>query len=159
MLSTAKPRLITTFLLKKVPHGTNGGMSVLGTAASVAGGAFIGLVSALYDLVLAAGPRLPDWRHAAAVTALCALYGLVGSLLDSLLGATVQATFYSQEKKRIVKRPAGEARAASKDVVVVSGVDLLTNEGVNLVSIALLMLLSPLISPWLFSLLDSNYQH
>lgn len=40
ILSHSRPRLITT--LKPVPPGTNGGMSIGGTVASIAGGGIIG---------------------------------------------------------------------------------------------------------------------
>lgn len=43
ILSTGTPRLITSFFRRSVPKGTNGGMSIYGTFASVAGGAFIGI--------------------------------------------------------------------------------------------------------------------
>eukprot|EP01035_Chromulina_nebulosa_P022643 gene22643-29317_t len=44
ILSTSKPRLITTVFIKEVPHGTNGGMSLLGTISGGLGGAFIGFL-------------------------------------------------------------------------------------------------------------------
>lgn len=42
ILSPSAPRLITSFLRRSVPRGTNGGVSWTGTLASVAGGAFVG---------------------------------------------------------------------------------------------------------------------
>lgn len=49
ILSKSKPILITTF--KPVPAGTNGGMSLLGTAVSILGGGIVGLVM-FFDLLL-----------------------------------------------------------------------------------------------------------
>lgn len=42
VLSKSRPRLITTW--NEVPAGTNGGMSKLGTLASILGGTFIGVI-------------------------------------------------------------------------------------------------------------------
>jgi uncharacterized protein (TIGR00297 family) len=71
--SPTMPRLITTW--SRVPAGTDGGMTLLGTAGGVAGAGLIAGVS------YAVGHR--------AATAVAAA-GVVGMLLDSLLGATVQ---------------------------------------------------------------------
>ena len=70
--------------------GTNGGVSVAGTLASALGGAVVGVAfyisTALCvhsDLLLRSAPQLP-------VILVCSIAGLVGSTIDSLLGATVQ---------------------------------------------------------------------
>lgn len=44
ILSAGQPRLVTTF--ERVPPGTNGGMSVGGTLASLLGGAAVGVLMA-----------------------------------------------------------------------------------------------------------------
>ena len=58
------------------------------------------------------------------------LGGFGGSLLDSLLGATIQATYYDEEAKKIVKRP-------GRTVKHVGGWGFLSNEMVNVVSTAM----------------------
>jgi len=74
--SRTPPRLITSGA--PVSPGANGGVTLLGTAGGVLGAAFIG------GLTWALGPR--DLRLAAVV----AVAGVLGMLIDSLLGATVQ---------------------------------------------------------------------
>ncbi|EJF58008.1 hypothetical protein DICSQDRAFT_173376 [Dichomitus squalens LYAD-421 SS1] len=59
--------------------------------------------------------------------------GGFGSLLDSLLGATLQRTRYVKTTKRIWTEEAG-ALDAKADVKVISGLDMLTNNQVNLLS-------------------------
>ena len=71
--SRTAPRLITSG--RAVPAGTDGGMTLLGTIGGIAGAAMVAGVS----FVL--GQRIPR----AVATA-----GVLGMLVDSLLGATVQ---------------------------------------------------------------------
>jgi uncharacterized protein (TIGR00297 family) len=71
--SGPSPRLITS--ARRVPPGTDGGMTLQGTAGGIAGAVFIA------GLSLALG-------HGSVVA--IALAGVAGMLVDSLLGATVQ---------------------------------------------------------------------
>ena len=125
ILSKSKPLLITT--LKPVPPGTNGAISLIGTIASIVGGALIGLLTGI-TLILenaqcsreAAGYLLFEniaWGMFA---------GLFGSLMDSLLGATVQQTRYSKTKKLVLQDDSKDV-----DVNVISGRNLLTNNQVS----------------------------
>ncbi|KAG2428662.1 hypothetical protein HXX76_011367 [Chlamydomonas incerta] len=147
-LSADTPRLITT--LRPVRRGTNGGVTLLGLSASIMGGMFIGLVFYLAGLVsptlwifesqraLAAG----QWR----LIPLGLVAGLAGSVLDSLLGATLQYSGYDTVSQRIVSRP-------GPNVVRIAGPDrggLLDNNAVNLVSASLTSALTAFVAMKLF---------
>ncbi len=143
ILSQSQPRLVTSLFLRKVPHGTNGGASGLGLAFSALGGLFIGLIyfaSAGFnhrDLILAP---------------LCMIFGMVGSLIDSILGATVQATYYSDERKCIVPR----LDPSDPSIKKICGVDLISNEAVNFYSILATMALAAILSPYFLQLSPQN---
>lgn len=97
VLSNQQPRLITTGA--PVASGTSGGVTLLGMAAASAGALSLGLVFWL----------LHRCRNVYAPMPLVALVsGLLGSLFDSLLGATVQAMYYcpscNKETERRVHR-------------------------------------------------------
>ena len=76
----SKPRMITT--LRTVEPGVDGGVTLLGQAASICGSLFTGL------LAVAAG-MAGAWGVAAALAG-----GFLGTNFDSLLGATFQARGY-----------------------------------------------------------------
>jgi uncharacterized membrane protein len=132
ILSKSPPRLVTTW--KVVPPGTNGGMSFAGTVWSAVGGAVIGTVLGVSLLV---ENRACDWWILVETVIWGGFAGVFGSLLDSVLGATVQKTRYSVDRRLVLQDGGNDER----DVKVISGMDLLTNNQVNLLSSFLTALL------------------
>jgi len=132
ILSDAQPRLITTF--KPVRRGTNGGVTIAGLLAAAAAGSVIGLT------FVAVGFFTTKCAHDVAlkqllVIPLSALAGLCGSLIDSLLGATLQFSGFCTVRNKVVGKP-------GPTVKKISGVTILDNNGVNLVSILLTTVLT-----------------
>jgi len=87
VLSPHPPRSITTG--RRVEVGTSGGVTWLGTAASLGGALTIGLVAGLELLILRQG-----WASVATLLLAATVGGAAGSAFDSLLGATVQAIYW-----------------------------------------------------------------
>jgi uncharacterized membrane protein len=142
-LSPRTPRLITSG--RPVRAGTNGGVTVAGLGGSLLGGLLAGAAfwvgSAAVAGVSAGGGGGGGGGKAAALAAAAALalpvlggsaaLGLAGSLLDSVLGATLQFSGVDRKTDRVVSSP-GEG------VVRIAGSPLLSNAGVNLVSSAVI---------------------
>ncbi len=131
-------------------------MSLLGTLASALGGGFIGVISSFYDLfyISTNSSNLHTCLYVLYFISLGIIYGLLGSLIDSILGATMQATYYSIDRKCIIKH-LDESNKHDKNIILICGKNILTNELVNLLSLMINMCLSVLIAPKLYSYFQS----
>lgn len=109
------PRLMTTF--KPVPSGTSGAISAVGTSAAVMGVALIAL-SGLWSLNLP--PTSLLWMMAAGISA---------CMLDSLLGATLQARF----RCTVCSKQTEQAEHCGQPAHLLAGWRWLDNSRVNLV--------------------------
>ncbi|HWQ04035.1 MAG TPA: YbhB/YbcL family Raf kinase inhibitor-like protein [Longilinea sp.] len=146
VLSRAQPVLITTRRL--VERGTSGGITCAGTFASFGGAFLIGLLAAwvwpgggldIFTFLTRAG-----W---------IGLFGLLGSLLDSALGATLQAIYYCPSCKNETERH--PLHTCGTATTLKRGLPWLNNDWVNagcslggalLAVAAVLMPASPLLS-------------
>lgn len=149
MLSSSQPRLITQ-LQRRVPAGVNGGVTRLGLAASAAGGLCMGaalsgigwltgetqhlagLVSSCLQQrgLLPAPAQLllpPTGQQALFWLGLSLLCGLVGSVVDSVLGGTLQYSGYDPDTGKVVAQPAPHVKH-------ISGRPWLSNDAVNATS-------------------------
>lgn len=133
ILSKSNPFLITT--LKPCPKGTNGGVSPLGLGVAVGAGAFIGTLSSFFLY-----SPTKQFVQFSTLIAFTSVVGLFGSVLDSVLGATLQQSVVSADKNIIVEGEGGgklEGIESGKEYKVVSGYDILSNNQVNLATSAI----------------------
>lgn len=143
VLAPGLPRLITNG--QRVPVGTSGGVSGQGVVAALAGSTFIGLVAlALIQVAALAttgGLLLSDW----VVTPIAVLAGLTGSLIDSLLGATVQRIYWCETCGKETERRVHSCGTATRPL---RGWAWLNNDAVNFVSSVAGGLLAGLLGLW-----------
>ncbi|MFH1485253.1 MAG: DUF92 domain-containing protein [Chloroflexota bacterium] len=125
VLSRVPPRLVTTW--RKVPPGTSGAVSALGTAVSFLGALFIGVVAAAS---LGMEGRL-QWTVLSWVIPVSLVGGMAGAWVDSLLGATIQARFNCGRCKKMTEKRVHGCGEATK---LVGGIRWIGNDWVNFVS-------------------------
>ena len=127
VLSTAAPRLVTSG--RVVAPGTSGGITLFGTSAAAGGGFVIGLAALVFDTLgqWYGGISLsPNWW----LPLIGLISGLGGALIDSLLGATVQAMYRSPDGKQTERRRGADGQPNA----VLRGWGWMNNDLVNLIS-------------------------
>ncbi|MCL7044461.1 hypothetical protein MKW94_019347 [Papaver nudicaule] len=140
MLSNGQPRLITTF--KPVRKGTNGAVTTTGLLAAAAAGSVVGLtfvISGYFTTKCSSDVALKQLL----VIPLAATAGLCGSVIDSLLGATMQYSGFCTVRNKVVAKPGPTVKR-------ISGLSILDNNAVNLVSILLTTLLTAIACLYIF---------
>ncbi|XP_074868921.1 transmembrane protein 19 [Carettochelys insculpta] len=130
--SKSEPRLITTW--EKVPVGTHGGVTLVGLISSLGGGMLVGVAYFISQLVFVSDLDIsaPQWP----IVVFSAMAGLLGSIIDSYLGATMQYTGYDKRIGMVVSHQ-------TEDSKHVSGKPILDNNAVNLFSSVVIALLLP----------------
>ncbi|XAR66959.1 hypothetical protein NMG60_11013357 [Bertholletia excelsa] len=140
MLSDAQPRLITT--LKTVRRGTNGGVTKAGLLAATAAGCLIGLTFVLLGFFITRCAFDVALKQLLVIP-VSAVAGLGGSVIDSLLGATLQFSGYCTVRNKVVSRPGPTVKR-------ISGVSILDNNAVNLVSAFITTVLTSIACSYIF---------
>lgn len=117
-LARTHPRSIVTGA--RVPPGTSGGVTFAGLMASVAGALFIAVMVAVLRW-----PTIASW---AALTG-----GVVGSAIDSLLGASTQARYWCASCEVETER---RVHDCGTPTTLRGGIRWLNNDGVNALATA-----------------------
>ncbi|KIY22338.1 hypothetical protein UB32_09145 [Mesobacillus subterraneus] len=116
VLSKVQPLSVKSF--KRVPTGTSGAISAVGTAAAAVGSLLIALTAASLF------PLGPGW------TGIIFLLGVVGTMIDTFLGAYLQAEFACVTCNRLTEKTIH----CSLPTRHVSGIVKLDNDAVNFLS-------------------------
>ncbi|XP_037441205.1 protein PGR-like [Triticum dicoccoides] len=128
-------RLCLSFALRRSPlvlpvrKGTNGGVTLQGLLAATAGGLTIGLTFVAVGLMTAECSFDMSFQQLLVIP-ISAAAGLLGSLIDSLLGATLQFSGYCSVRNKVVSK-------RGPTVTKISGMTILDNDAVNAVSVLL----------------------
>ncbi|XP_028555832.1 protein PGR-like, partial [Dendrobium catenatum] len=127
---------------QKVRKGTNGAVSVEGLLAAAAAGLVIGSTFVMVGwLSVSCGTHVV--RRELLAVPIAAIAGLCGSLIDSILGATLQFSGFCTLRKKVVGRK-------TPTVIRISGMEVLDNNAVNAVSVLITTLLTGLACIYIF---------
>lgn len=114
ILSSAQPRLITSLGFRKVPPGTNGGVTLLGLGAGLFGSLLMVTVGFLFLPACSASTAATlgggaPWTLENRRVFLCflVLCGFMGTVLDSVLGALLQRSVKDVRSGKIVEGDGG----------------------------------------------------
>ncbi|XP_050915009.1 protein PGR [Lathyrus oleraceus] len=120
--------------LQPVRKGTNGGVTKAGLLAAAAGGSVIGLSYVLleFSTIKCGSDRV---LKQLLVIPIATTAGLGGSIIDSLLGATLQFSGFCSIRQKVVGKP-------GPTIKKISGFSILDNNAVNFVLILLTTVLT-----------------
>ncbi|XP_030334139.1 transmembrane protein 19 isoform X4 [Strigops habroptila] len=131
--------LAILYMIENGP-GTNGGITFVGLLSSLLGGMVVGIAYFITQLIFVTDLEVsaPQWP----IIVFGAAAGLLGSIVDSYLGATMQYSGFDQSIGMVVNHQ-------TKDSKHVSGKPILDNNAVNLFSSIIIALVLPGVA-WCF---------
>jgi uncharacterized membrane protein len=132
VLSRTSPRLITTW--RKVKAGTSGGVTKLGSAAALLGAGLLwfttGAIVAITDIDPIGTPDTYSQINYWVLLVVALAGGIGGMLVDSLLGATVQAQYACPTCNKPTE---SRVHRCGSRTMLVRGVHWINNDVVNIV--------------------------
>jgi uncharacterized protein (TIGR00297 family) len=142
---------VSLLTLRPIRRGVSGGVSILGFVTALAGALFIGVIFGMENFLLRAVPA-----GILRLSTFIAAGGFIGSLLDSFLGATIQAQYVESEYGPI-RHDLNLAPALTELKInadghlnrLVRGLPFVNNDLVNFASCTLATLLGVLLAPLL----------
>ncbi|XP_070491208.1 transmembrane protein 19 [Chironomus tepperi] len=137
IFSTSDPVLITN-IRRRVPKGTNGGVSKWGFFVSFLGGLLIGFSYYISTIIFIDRDLLIDSPPQYPIILMGGIAGLLGSAVDSFLGATCQ--FSGQTPEGFI------VEEIEEKVIKISGRKILNNHSVNLLSCIFTAIAIPVIA-------------
>ena len=124
ILSKSKPRLLTSWNFRRVPPGTNGGVTLVGTAAGFAGAFLIALTSVILIPFCPAQTTIRGklsgnepgfeggsgwgWQEKIFWVIAVTIWGGLGSVVDSALGGWFQASVIDGRTGKVVEGTGGK---------------------------------------------------
>ena len=123
ILAESKPRLITN-PFKIVPKGTNGGVTLNGLIASILGGSSLGIITFVFNLSF-----FSHQLNYPKILFISSTSGLLGSLIDSYLGAIFEYSGIDKKSKKVTN-----LKSRGEKVPIVENFGILSGNGVNFLS-------------------------
>lgn len=128
VLSKKKPLSILKF--KKLETGMSGGVTLLGTIASFAGSLFLSIIFIIgYFIRFNSKTNL---QEVLVLFFLTLLGGFLGSIIDSILGDSIQGIYYNEKKKILTEKKHDD----NKKNKLIKGYNFIDNNLVNLLSVS-----------------------
>ncbi|PGH07022.1 hypothetical protein GX51_02062 [Blastomyces parvus] len=134
ILSKSQPRLITSLTFRKVPPGTNGGVTLAGLLAGSLGAFIIAVTSLILpfcpiesaDGIAKSGfdgGKAWGWREKAFWIVAVTIWGTLGSVVDSILGGLLQASVVDKRTGKIVEGAGGRKVLVHPGESIITGLE------------------------------------